>query len=317
MSDLYKSVRPLAVVAVLALAVAGVATAQGTNDLFPPNAKPGECYARVFVPPTYQTVTEQVLKHEARQEIEIVPARYETVEEKVLVKEAAERWEVVPATYDWVEEQVLVRPAGTKLMAVPARYETVSEQVLETPAHTIWKKGRGPVEKIDNHTGEILCLVEVPATYKTVTKQVLKSPATTTEVEVPAEYKTVRRQVMTNPPSVRKVEIPAEYKTVQVTKIVSPPETRKLSQPAEYQTVTRQEMVADGHMAWRQVLCETNMDNAMVSSLQRALDSAGFDPGVIDGVLGAQTLAAVRSFQSAKGLAHGGLTLETVKALGL
>jgi hypothetical protein len=30
-------------------------------EMLPPQAQPGECYARVFVPPTYNTATEQVL----------------------------------------------------------------------------------------------------------------------------------------------------------------------------------------------------------------------------------------------------------------
>jgi hypothetical protein len=317
MSNLYKCGQQLAVLTVITLAFTGLALAQEGDELFPPNAKPGECYARVFVPPAYKTVSEQALKHEATEELEVVPARYETVRKKVLVKETAERWEIVPATFDTVEERILVRPASKNLVAVPAQYETVTERVVDTPAHTAWKKGRGPVERIDNHTGEIMCLVEVPATYKTVSKRVLRTPATTREVEVPAEYKTVRRLVMTNPPSVRKYEIPAEYATVEVTKLLSPAETRKHSRPAEYQTVTRQEKVSEGHMAWRQVLCETNLTRPMISAIQRALETAGFDPGQVDGVLGSQTLAAVRSFQSTKGLAHGGLTLETVKALGL
>ena len=28
---------------------------KGADELFPPNAKPGECYARVLIPATYQT----------------------------------------------------------------------------------------------------------------------------------------------------------------------------------------------------------------------------------------------------------------------
>lgn len=300
-----------------ALVLALPPAARSSADLLPPNAQPGECYARVFMPPAYDTVSETVLKHEEYETIEVVPAQYETVSERVLVKEASERWEIVPATFEWQEEKVLVKPASKKLVVVPAQYETVTEQVLEKPAHTVWKKGRGPVEKLDDATGEIMCLVEVPAQYKTVSKRVLKTPATTREVEIPAEYQTIKKQVMTNPPSVRKVEIPAEYKTVTVTKMVAPPQERRTVVPAEYQTVTKSVQAADGRMSWRPVLCETNLTPGLISSVQQALDSKGFDPGAIDGKLGSQTMAAIRSFQSARGLAQGGLTLETVKALGL
>jgi len=304
-------------VAALIAAVAMPAVAQMSDELFPPNAKPGECYARVFVPPTYSTATEQVLKHEEKQRVEVVPAKFETATETVLVKEASQRLEIVPATYEWVEETVLTKPASKQVVAVPATYETKSEQVLVKPAHTVWKEGRGPVEKINDHTGEIMCLVEVPAQYKTVSKRVLSTPATTKEVEVPAQYKTVKKQIQKTPPSTRTIEIPAEYSNVTVTKMVTPPQTRTVTTPAEYQTVTKTVMSGEGHMAWRQVLCETNTTPDIISRVQRALDAAGYNPGSADGRLGSQTMGAIRSFQTAKGLARGGLTLETVKALGL
>ena len=84
------------------------------GDLLPP-AEPGQCYARVFVPPTYETRTEDVLKKAATERVEIVPAAYETVEEEVLVEAASTRIEVVPAEYGWVEEQVLVKAASSRL----------------------------------------------------------------------------------------------------------------------------------------------------------------------------------------------------------
>jgi peptidoglycan hydrolase-like protein with peptidoglycan-binding domain len=102
---------------------------------------------------------------------------------------------------------------------------------------------------------------------------------------------------------------------VQVTKIASPPATREIEIPAEYRTVTRREKVSDGRMAWRQTLCETNTSGSIVYKLQRALKNAGFDPGRIDGVIGPDTMGALKRYQSAKGLPQGGLTLETLKSL--
>lgn len=133
------------------------------DSLFPPDAQPGECWARVFIPPTYQTKSEQVLVRGSSERLEVIPAKYTLVEEKVLVKEASERIEVVPAEYKWVEEKVLVKPDSKKLVEIPAKYEWQEEKVLVKAAHTVWKKGRGPIEKVDNSTGEIMCLVEVPA----------------------------------------------------------------------------------------------------------------------------------------------------------
>jgi hypothetical protein len=289
----------------------------GAGDLFPPNAKTGECYTRVFVPPTYRTETERVLRREASARIEVVPARYETVQERVLVKEASERLEVVPAVYDWIEEKVLVKQASSRLETVPAVYDWVEEKVLVESAHTTWKKGRGPIEKVDDSTGEIMCLVEVPARYETVKKRVLKTPAKTVKVEIPAEYKTVKKKVMTKPPTTRKVETPAEYETVKVRKMVSPPQERPIEIPAEYETVTKTVKVTEGRMDWRPILCETNMTRVNVMDIQRALLQKGHSPGPIDGIYGNQTKSAVHSFQQANELPTGALTMGTVRALGL
>ena len=144
--------------AVLLVATAAGAQTMQDNELFPPNAQPGECYTRLFVPPTYETVTQEVVLKEASERIEVIPASYETVEETVLVKEASHSLKVIPAEYSWTEETVMVKPERKRLVEVPAQYETVTEQVLDTPAHTVWKRGRGPIEKVDNSTGEIMCL---------------------------------------------------------------------------------------------------------------------------------------------------------------
>ena len=45
----------------------------------PPNAQPGKCYARAFEDPTYRTETEEVLKRQASERIEIIPAQTEMV----------------------------------------------------------------------------------------------------------------------------------------------------------------------------------------------------------------------------------------------
>jgi len=292
-------------------------TSAANADLFPPNAKPGECYARVLIPATYKTVTEKMLKKEASERLEIIPAKYEWTTEKVLVREASKKVVPVPATYKWETEKVLVKPATTKLVKIPAKYEWKTEKILEKPAHTVWKKGKGEIEKVDNSTGEIMCLVEVPAVYKTVKKRVLVSPETTKTITIPAEYKTVKVKKVATPATTRTIEIPAEYKTVKVKKEVVPPTTRKITIPAEYQTVTKRMKVTEERMEWRAILCQTNATRGLVTKIQSALKKAGFNPGPIDGVIGSQTKAAITAFQKAKGLAIGGVTQETLRKLGL
>ncbi len=299
-------------------AVAAAPAAEAGDHMLPPQAKPGECYARAWVPPKYKTITEKVLKKEASSRYVVIPAKYKTVKKRLLVKEAYEKLKVVPATYKWVEERVLVKPAGEKIVTIPAKYETVTEKVLDKPAHTVWKKGRGPIQRIDQATGEIMCLVEVPATYKTITRKVLKSPATTKTIKTPAVYKTVKKRVVDKPEHTVSVKVPAQYKTITVTELVSPPQTKTIEIPAVYSTVTRQEKISDGHMEWRSILCQTNMTRSRIAQIQRALKAKGFDPGPIDGVIGSETMAAVNAFQRKNNLpVDKYLNIATVKALGV
>ena len=288
-----------------------------SGELLPPNAKPGECFARVLVPAKYETENVRVLSRQAAETINVIPAKYKTVQKKVLVQEAATRLELVPAEYEWVEERVEIQPASSRVETVPAVYGWDEEKILIKPAHTVWKKGRGPIERVDNATGEIVCLVEVPAAYKTVKKRVVLEPARTKTIEIPAKYGTVKKRVVKTPPRTREVEIPAEYKTITVTELVEPARETKTQIPEEYETITKRVKTSEEAIEWRMVLCETNMTPALIAELQRALGKAGYNAGAADGVLGNQTMDAVTRFQRANNLPTGGITLKTMEKLGI
>ena len=298
-----------------ALFAASSAYAVPSNDLFPPNAKPGECYARLFVPPTFETISEDVVTQQATENITIEPAKYEWVEEKVMVQEASLKFEAVPASYKTVEELVEIKPASKKLVEVPAEYETVEERIIDKPAHTVWKKGRGPIEKVDNGTGEIMCLVEVPATYKTVTKKLVKSPASITEVDVPAEYQTITRKVVDQPATTKQIEIPAKFEMVKVQKLVQPEREVRVAVPQKSERITKTVKMSEGQMEWKPVLCETNMTPEVIKPLQQALINEGLYAGAVDGRIGRGTVDAIKTYQSKNNLASGGITLETIARL--
>lgn len=281
------------------------------DSLFPPNAKAGECYARILIPERYETSSDRVLAKEASARVEIIPARYETGTERVLVKEASSRLEVIPATYETVTERVLVKAESSRIVEVPATYRTETERVLDTPASTVWKKGKpgqfgnAVVSQSVNGTGEVMCLVDVPAKYKTITKTVVDKPASTKEIKIPAEYKTVTRKAVSRPASTREVTIPAEYQTLEVRNVAKPATERRIEIPAEYRTVTKTVKVADAQMSWQTVLCDVNATPSNIRSLQAALDKAGYNPGGVDGTLGAGTLSAVNRYAKANGIPTG------------
>jgi hypothetical protein len=311
--------RPFLIVALAACSVgaAGLHGQRSTTELPPPANKLGECYAQVFVPPTFEdTVIREVIREEAEQ-IEKIPAKYEMSERAVLIKEPSERLEVIPAVYDWVEERVMVQPASERIEVLPPVYETVTEKVVDIPGHAVWKKGAGPLQRLDHATGDIVCLVDVPTTYKTVQKRILKQPASTRTVEVPAQYRVVKKHILITPASTRKVMVPGEYETMQVKQLVEPARFKRIVEPAQYQEIKKRVKVKDGRVEWQPVLCETNVSTTIIRSIQQALKQANYNPGPVDGVLGAQTTTAIEAYQQDRGLPVGNLTLKTLEALGV
>ena len=293
-----------------------------------PDAKPGECYAKVYIAPQYTTDTQRVVKREAGKRIEVIPAKFGMETEEVVVREASTRLEVVPAVYATETEEIIVSSAYKRIEVVsPAMYEDRTEQVLAQAATTTWKSGRSKAVQIasakvlresTSSDGEIMCLVEIPARYNTVTTRVLKTPPQTREIEVPAVTRTVTRTVVKSPPTTREVEIPAVTKTVQVRREVEPARTVDSDIPAEYQSVLTTRKVADGRYEWRSILCETNSTPQKIRQIQQALADKGFVPGPIDGVLSSLTMGAVNRFQISNKLpVDPYLNLQTVQALGV
>ncbi len=165
---------------------------QVTQDL-PPNAKPGECFVKVFV-----------------------PEQFETSSETVLVREASEKLEVIPARYEWVDEKVILKEASTKLEVVPAEFATKTEAVQVDPGHSGWHMQKPPiVEDAQLLTNEMFCLVSHEPQFANIEKQVEVKPTTVREVTIPAEFQTIRVQKLIAPATTRRVPVPAEYTTVQ------------------------------------------------------------------------------------------------------
>ena len=287
------------------------------DSLFPPNGKPGECYTRVLVPASTREVSERVRVQEESFRLIEIPAVLEEVDEKVMVRAASQRQEVIPATYKEIEEKILVAPAYTKKIPVPARYETRTERVLVKPERSYWKKGSGPLAKVDNTTGEIMCYVTEPAVYENVNRTVQTAAATVREEQVPAVYKMVKRTVVDQPAAIKNIDVPAEYATMKVSRVKTPASVERQAIPAEYRTVTKQVAEGTSHMEWRRILCETNVTPAIVSDLQTALNAKGFKAGDATGSFNAQTLKALESFQVANNLPQGGVTIESLNALGV
>jgi len=311
----------------ITVGMTGVAFAQSTgiapeidaayaaDGLLPPEAKPGECYARVYIPAIEKQVARQVLVKEATEELQVVEPTYETVVEKIEIAKEAEKLELIPAVFKTETTTVQLEPEKEVEEVIPAVYEEVVERVKIREAYRTWKKGEGPIQRYDEATGEIMCLVEIPAEYNEVTKRVVKAePRTITKV-IPAQMRTLEVRVMVEPPKTRTVTIPAKFEEVEVRKLVEQGKVERIEIPARYETVYETVKATPGKMEWRPILCSTNVSEDIISRLQIALRDKGFNVGTIDGVLGAGTMNAVKRYQRDAGLAEGQITIETLKSL--
>lgn len=283
-----------------------------------PDARPGECFALVQVPERFASYEREFEARAASERIETTPPRYENVTEQYVVQEAYERVEVIPAQFRTVTEQVEVAAPSSQYVASEPVYETITERVLETPARSVWKPGRGPVERIDNATGEIMCLVEEPAVYRNVTRRVLKAPAEAREVPVPGQYQLVSRRVLERPAEVRRVVVPEQIGTRTVRRMVQPGGVQRIAIPAQMAKTTVRELVQPASLEWRSVLCETNMTPETIRRVQAALAREGYNPGPMDGRLNRSTLAALNQYQRARKLPEDQyLNLQTMRSLGV
>lgn len=283
-----------------------------------PNARPGECFALARIPEKFRSYEKQYELRAASERLETTPPRYENVTEQYVVAEAFERMEVVPASFKNLTETVEAAPPSSRYVTTEPVYENVTERVLEQPARTVWKRGSGPIQRIDNGTGEIMCLVEEPAIYKNITRRVLKTPADVREIPVPGQTTTITRRVIDRPAEVRRVLVPEQIGTRTVRRLVEPGQVRRIPIPAQTGTTTVRELVEPARLEWRPVLCETNMTPEVIGRVQQALAAAGFNPGPVNGRLSAETVNALNLYQRSRNLPEDRyLNIDTVRALGV
>jgi hypothetical protein len=275
----------------------GFGPGQVTNEDYPPNAAPGQCFTKVLAPEVTEAVSEHVLVSPEKTELRVIPGTCHMEDKSVLVKEESVELVTIPAAFRTVNETVVVKPGYTRTETVPAVYETITEQVKVKDGYTAWRPGatvagyapgaansysagatsRPPGTSgagvIDHNpayggmptrvlpTGEVLCLVEVPPEYRTITKQVLKSPARTVEIPVPPEVRSITRQVVDVPAHVEKRLIPALFETVKI-KVCTGDSTQPYTIPAVYNDYTRIKVITPSRFEWKQVDCRTDVVHA-------------------------------------------------------
>ena len=284
-----------------------------------PNAQAGDCFARVIIPATYDTIPQTVTTQDAFDTIEVTPAQLTPDTLNIKTRDEGTRYVVRQPRYETITEEVLVRPAYEELSVVPAQFDTVTETITVGEPRKVWRKGRNlsAISRTDAD-GTVYCLVEEPAETRTVSRRVVRVPEQVQTVTIPAQYKTVTKQVLVDPGGVDQQPIAAEYTDVTVSRLVTPASHFNRPQPAQTSTVDTRRLNAPERFEWVPVLCDTNADAVAIRSIQTALLERGHYSGTVDGVAGPSTQSALNQFQRANGITHEGfLSAYTLELLGL
>ncbi len=244
---------------------------------YPPNAKPGQCFARVLTPEIYETFTDKVIDTPEKTELRVIPGEWRWEEKTILVREASIEYIVVPGTYKTITiggGYGPGGPGGPGGSGGPGGGYGPGGPGGPPPGYT----GSGYADGVVTVKPGYTRIEVIPATYGTVTEQVLVKEATT--VWKPGKglaghtpgYGTspgtgpgylpavVDGKPYYGPTKVAPtgellclVEIPAEYKTVTKTVVKTPARTVEVAVPPEYKGYTRQVVDIAAHVEKREI----------------------------------------------------------------
>lgn len=285
-----------------------------------PNAQPGECFARVVIPAVYDDVPQTVTVQDSYDRVSVSEPEFAPDSVNVKVRDEGVKYIVRQPRYETRTEQVLVKPAYERLTVVPAQFDIVSERIQVGQPRLVWRPGKNlsGVTRTDPNTGAVYCLVEEPGKTVTVQRRVVRVPEQVRATSVPAQYITVTKQVLVDPGGVDQKVIPAEFRDVPVHRLVNPAQQITSPVAPKTKTINTRVLRSPERFEWVPVLCSTNANHSSISRVQSALARSGHYNGRVDGIAGAQTQSAIRSFQQAQGLpANGQITADTADALGV
>lgn len=186
------------------------------NTEFLPDAKPGECFAKVITPAQFSVRTEEIVVQEASERIETVDAVYETVEETVVIKESAQLLKASATSFADDVQEVETRARELVWTTKSGR------QTLPASPDAVEHIARSGVDTNKVKPGS--CFVEyfTEAQYKTEVERVLIKEATQSITILPAEFETVEERIEVKEASTEVVDVPAVYRTETESVLVEP-----------------------------------------------------------------------------------------------
>lgn len=257
-----------------------------------------------------------------------IPAVYKTVKKRVLVRPAKTLRTFVPAVYKTVKQKQFVSPALYKTVRTPDRYKTKNYRVKTGGARYVWRavlcKTNAP-----KHYGKKHYAKRVSKNYKKTSKKYHKVASNHTRRVAPKQYrqapKHYRKVAVARKPVVRNHNYATQYKQsgINYQDYLRVMNTGSKNTASSYQTPKR----INRKVSYRNTVnikkqstprkIKADTRRGIVYGIQKALKAKGFDPGSMDGKMNAGTAAALKAFQSSRGLPVGRLSKDTFRALGM
>lgn len=207
----------------------------------PPNAQPGKCYAKCFIPDRYETVNQQLEIQKGNLMAIPQPPEFETVTENVVIKAAAQKLTPVAAVFDTVKEEVVVKEPSKRYYATTAEWDTTGGKARMKPGTqrnvTITAEYTTVQEQFVIKPEHVRIVVDPPV-WETVEEEYEIEPAYTRYKILEPQYQTVTDRAEIRPASLKWVRKKADANCLQA----NPDDCLVwclVEIPAEYQTYTR------------------------------------------------------------------------------
>lgn len=278
----------------------------------------GQCWVQAQIQPKEVRFNAEFVVKESQNKISVTPADVRRGYRQVVTREGVKTYRIEPPVFREVTEQVMVKPELTKFEVIPAVYEEREAVITVEAAKTILEPCKTAGTAFSRgSSAQAFCAREIPARTETVMQQVLVQEEQTQVNFEPAVYETITRRVVETPARAIEITTSEIVETIPVQEVLRQEQTEVTQIPAITKEMQLTEYQGSPQIVARQALCDQDITEDLLLSLQQKLTNNGYNPGPHDGKLGPQTVAALEQYQVDNGLAVGALTLESMKALGL
>lgn len=325
------------------------------SDMAPPNAHPGQCFARVLVPATY--VPDQnmsVAVEDGYSMPRVADAKFsQPVGRDVIARDGYKAFQITNPEFGYVDEKIVLVPAHHKIVVTPPMASRGFKTYVVKKPTLVWRRGNdlSSVRRVNGATGETYCLVEEYGETVNVPYTSYSAPKADVKFIPVAEQSIVnRRQIVTREASVREVFVPPvlNAKTPRVTtqELISDAQITGEDRIAPRTTaITTQRLDKPEYYTWVEVPCDNSnaqrvavdlsgprgsnniappasakkaLNAVTAADVQKRLGELGYYKGAVDNIYGRQTKDAMARFQAAKGFSvvDGRPNVEVLKALG-